>query len=130
MKMIVLYDSECRFCNYSIDFIMNRDPNRYFHFAHLSSDTGKQLINNLKIPSNIDSLILINGNQFYTESTAVLKISKKLNKAWPLFYPLIIVPKYFRDPLYRLIANNRYNLFGKAKSCKIPNSQDRKRFLL
>lgn len=127
--MIVLYDSECNFCNHSVQFIIKRDPKMHFHFAHLSSDVGQQFIHDLNIPSDIDSLILIKDNQYFTESTAALHISKHLNNAWPLFYTFIFIPKFLRDFVYQLIANNRYALFGKAKSCKILSPKDRNRFL-
>ena len=130
MNSIVLFDGECNFCNQSIQFIIKRDPTVHFNFAHLSSNTGKQLIHDLNIPTDSDSLILIRGNTYFIESTAALNISKKLNKAWPLLYSFIIVPKFLRDFAYRLIANNRYTLFGKAKSCKILKPIDQQRFLL
>lgn len=109
---------------------MNRDPKMHFQFAHLSSETGMELLNKLTIPTDIDSLVLIQGDEYFTESTAALKISKKLNKGWPVLYGFILVPKFLRDFIYRLIANNRYTWFGKAKFCKIPNKKDRQRFLL
>lgn len=130
MKQLVLFDGECRFCNRAITFIMDRDPNMHFQFAHLSSKTGLKYFQDLNIPTEVDSLILIQGNKYFTESTAALKISKHLNKGWPLMYGLIIVPKFVRNFMYRLIANHRYTLFGTAKACQIPNEKDRQRFLL
>ncbi len=129
MNSIVLFDGECHFCNQSVQFIIKRDPKVHFNFAHLSSKTGRQLMLDLNIPADSDSLILIQGNTYFIESTAALKISKKLNKAWPLLYSFIIVPKFLRNFVYRLIANNRYTLFGKAKSCKILKPIDQQRFL-
>lgn len=130
MNSIVLFDGECHFCNQSVQFIIKHDPKIHFNFAHLASKTGRQLMHDLNIPADSDSLILIQGNTYFIESTAALKISKKLNKAWPLLYSFIIVPKFLRDFAYRLIANNRYTLFGKAKSCKILQPIDQQRFLL
>ena len=130
MKQLILFDGECNFCNQSINFIMKRDPKIHFHFAHLSSATGERLLNKLNIPTDIDSLVLIQGEKYFIESTAALHISKQLNKGWPVFYSLILVPKFLRDFIYRLIANNRYTLFGKANHCKIPSEIDRQRFLL
>lgn len=130
MKSIVLFDGECNFCNQSVQFIIKRDPVVHFNFAHLSSQTGHRLIKKLNIPKDSDSLILIQGNTYYTESTAALNISRKLNKGWPLLFGFIIIPKFLRDFIYRIVANNRYTLFGKAKSCKTLNPTDQQRFLL
>lgn len=88
------------------------------------------MIHNLNISSDNDSLILIKGNQYFIVSVAALNFSKKLNKGWSIFYSLIIVPKFLRDFVYRLIVNNRYALFGKVESCDLSNLKDRQRFLL
>src|SRR5690625_7211696 len=76
---------------------MDHDTNMHFQFAHLSSKTGLKYFQDLNIPTEVDSLILIQGNKYFTESTAALKISKHLNKGWPLMYGLIIVPKFVRN---------------------------------
>src|SRR5699024_5235205 len=130
MKQLVLFDGECRFCNSAIIFIMDRDFYMHVQFVHLSSKTVLKYFHDLNIPKEVDSLILIQRNKYFTESTAALKISKHLNKGWPLMYGLIIVPKFVRNFMYRLIANHRYTLFGTAKACQIPNEKDRQRFLL
>jgi predicted DCC family thiol-disulfide oxidoreductase YuxK len=45
------------------------------------------------------------------------------------FYGGIIIPKKLRDVIYRIIAQNRYRLFGKQKSCRIPTPELKDRFL-
>src|SRR5699024_9647322 len=121
MKQLVLFDGERRFCNRAITFIMDRDPSMHFQFAHLSSKTACKYFQDLNIRSEVDSLILIQGNTYFTESTAALKVSIHLNNGWPLMYGLIILPMVVRNFMYRLRANHRYTLYGTAKACKIPN---------
>lgn len=130
MNAIILYDGDCRFCNLAVQFIIKRDPKMYFKFAHLSSKSGKQLIDNLNIPNDEDSLIVIYNENYFIQSTAALMISKKLNKGWPLLYGLIIIPKKLRNYIYQIVANNRYKLFGQATSCQLPSPKDVQRFLL
>lgn len=130
MNAIILYDGDCRFCNLAVQFIIKRDPKMYFKFAHLSSKSGKQLIDNLNIKNDEDSLIVIYNENYFIQSTAALMISKKLNKGWPLLYGLIIIPKKLRNYIYQIVANNRYKLFGQATSCQLPSPKDVQRFLL
>src|SRR5690625_1766955 len=104
--------------------------NNYILFTQLSSNIIINLFQYLYIQTKVDSLNFIQCNKYFTESTASLKISKHLNKGWPLMYGLIIVPKCVRNFMYRLIANHRYTLFGTAKACQIPSEKDRQRFLL
>jgi hypothetical protein len=42
---------------------------------------------------------------------------------------LLIVPRPIRDAVYRLIATNRYRLFGKREMCMLPTADIRARFL-
>ncbi|MDZ7623278.1 MAG: DCC1-like thiol-disulfide oxidoreductase family protein [Ignavibacteriaceae bacterium] len=48
---------------------------------------------------------------------------------WLHLFPLIILPKFFRDFIYDMIAKNRYKLFGKRESCRIPTENDKLKFL-
>jgi predicted DCC family thiol-disulfide oxidoreductase YuxK len=130
MSGIILFDGVCNFCNSSVNFIMDRDSSNYFKFGALQSDEGQVLLkkHNQRIES-FDTLILIEGDTLYTRSTAALRISKKLSGLWPAFYIFIIIPKFLRDPIYNLIAKNRYKMFGKKDTCRLPTPQERAKFL-
>jgi predicted DCC family thiol-disulfide oxidoreductase YuxK len=39
------------------------------------------------------------------------------------------MPASLRDPLYRLVARNRYRLFGKRAACWVPAERFRSRIL-
>ena len=40
-----------------------------------------------------------------------------------------LVPRFIRDFLYRVVALNRYKLFGKTEYCLIPSSENKRHFL-
>jgi len=128
-KKIILFDGMCTFCNRSVQFIIHHDPHEHFLFASLQSDIGQHLLREHSIPESEDSLILMEQNSYYTQSTAVLTIARHLNGLFPLLYILIIIPRSIRNLVYRYIANNRYKWFGKRTSCKIPTTKEKKRFL-
>ncbi|MCK6648528.1 MAG: thiol-disulfide oxidoreductase DCC family protein [Bacteroidia bacterium] len=129
-RAIVLFDGVCNFCNSSVNFIIRHDKKGYFKFAPLQSEMGKALCEKLAIDvQKIDSIILIEDDQFNVKSSAILRITKKLNGAYPLFSGLIIIPKFVRDAVYDLIARNRYKWFGKKESCMIPTSDVKERFI-
>src|SRR5699024_8780155 len=118
-KKIILFDGMCTFCNRSVQFIIHHDPHEHFLFASLHSDIGQHLLREHCIPESEYSLILMEQNSYYTQSTAVLTIALHLNGLFPLLYILIIIPRSIRNLVYRYIANNRYKWFGKRTSCKI-----------
>lgn len=130
MEAIILFDGICNFCNSSVQFIIKRDPTGYFKFASLQSEIGQQLLKQYRVSKQIDSLIVIEKEKVYIKSSAALQISKKLSGFWKCFTILRVLPPFFRDFLYDLVAKNRYNWFGKRESCMLPTEEMKKRFLV
>ncbi|GAB2532838.1 thiol-disulfide oxidoreductase DCC family protein [Gracilibacillus alcaliphilus] len=129
MKKIILFDGVCNFCNSSVQFIIKRDPKQHFQFAAIQSDVGQQLLVNYQIPDNVDSLLLIEADDYYIESTAALRIARSLHRLYPLCGLFLWIPRFIRDPIYRWIAKNRYRWFGQQAQCMIPRPEDQRRFI-
>ncbi|MFS0674741.1 thiol-disulfide oxidoreductase DCC family protein [Ornithinibacillus sp. 179-J 7C1 HS] len=129
MRRIILFDGVCNFCNSSVQFIIKRDTKGLFKFSSLQSQIGEQLLDENKIPNNLDSFIYLEGDKVYDRSTAVLKVCKGLKGLWKLLYVFIVVPKPIRDMAYSYFAKNRYKWFGKRDACMIPTPEQRERFL-
>lgn len=127
-KAVILFDGVCNFCNSSINFVIRNDKKAHFQFAPLQSEVAQKLAGNRILPTP-DTVLLLENGIIYEKSTAALKIAKKLDGLWPVLYGLIIIPKFIRDPIYDLIARNRYRWFGKKESCMIPGPEIRNRFL-
>lgn len=129
MGGIILFDGICNFCDSSVQFIIRYDQAAYFQFASIQSDVGQALLAKYNVSENVDSVILIEHGEAYVESTAALRISRKLDGLWPICYLFILVPPFLRNTVYRLVAKNRYRLFGQKKICLLPTSSQQKRFL-
>nr|WP_106782642.1 thiol-disulfide oxidoreductase DCC family protein [Lysinibacillus timonensis] len=128
-QSIIFFDGECNFCNSSVQFIIKRDHKGHFRFTSLQSSIAQALLSNYPITAQLDSIILIEKGQLYTESTAVLRICKQLDGLWKGLYILIVIPKPIRNFFYRLFAKHRYRFFGKQNICMIPTPDIRQRFL-
>lgn len=130
MSAIILFDGVCNFCDGAVNFLIERDEKNYFKFAPLQSENGQKLAAEHNIDlQKIDSVILLEGGEAFTESTAALKIAKGLGGIWSLAYAFIVVPKFVRDYVYKLFAANRYRLFGKKDACMLPSPEVRAKFL-
>lgn len=128
---IILFDGVCNFCNFWVNFIIDRDKKNTFIFAAMQSDSGQKLLQEFKLNAyDFDSFVLIVNDQHFTKSTAALMISKNLKSIVKLLYPLIILPRPIRDFFYDLIAKNRYKFFGKRDICRMPTENEKKRFLV
>lgn len=129
-SLIILFDGTCNLCNSSVQFIIKHNSKNNCRFASLQSHTGTALLQqyNLQQPA-LKSIVLIQDQQAYTQSTAVLKIAKQLNSLWSFGYYCIIIPPFIRNAIYSFIANHRYQWFGKQKECMMPTKELRSRFL-
>lgn len=129
MGGIILFDGVCNFCDSSVQFIIKYDQTAYFQFAAIQSDAGQTLIAQYEVPENIDSVMLIEHGKVYFESTAALKICRRLDSFWPVCYIFILIPPFIRNIIYRMFAKNRYRLFGRKEICLLPTPSQLKRFL-
>lgn len=127
---IILFDGVCNLCNRSVQYVIRHDAEKKFHFASLQSDAGQQLLKQYHLPAdNFNSFVLIQDAKAYTRSTAALRVAKQLKGITKLLYGFIIVPRFLRDAIYNLIANNRYKWFGERESCMLPTPDLQSRFL-
>lgn len=129
-QAVVLFDGVCNLCNASVNFIIDRDPPGYFRFASLQSAAAQKLLQRYGQPANnLKSMVLIEGQNYYTQSTAALRIARRLSGGWSLLYLFIVIPPFIRDRIYNWIACNRYRWFGRRDSCRLPSPELQERFL-
>lgn len=126
---VILYDGNCNLCSWSMQFIFRRDYKNRFKFISLQSSEGRKLNAKHGIKMELtDSFILIEGTQYFTQSSAAIRISRHFSGLWPILSLLTIIPRPIRDWCYEQIAKNRYNWFGQVNSCAVPFVEDFKPF--
>lgn len=127
---IILFDGVCNLCNGFVAFLLPRDKQGRFQFGSLQSTVAAELLRGKSLdPSALSTVVLIEGGEIFTESTAVLKILKKLGGVWGAAYMLIVIPTAIRDAVYRFVSRHRYRLFGKRDQCMIPRPEWSNRFI-
>jgi predicted DCC family thiol-disulfide oxidoreductase YuxK len=127
-KPVIFFDGVCGLCNRSVDFLIRHDKRRLFLFAPLQGETAAKELSG-SFTEQPDTIILKEDLQVYYKSTAVLRILSKIGGVWKLTAAGYIIPRYLRDIIYDIVANNRYKIFGKKESCRIPSPEERKIFL-
>jgi predicted DCC family thiol-disulfide oxidoreductase YuxK len=126
---IIVFDGVCNFCNRVVQIIIRHDPSAQIHFTAQQTEAGEKLLHQYSIKESISSVVFITKGAVYYQSDAVIEIAKLLT-GWPtVFKYTIIVPRFFRNYIYQLIAANRYRLFGKQDQCMVPKEEDKKRFI-
>jgi len=129
-QSVILFDGICNLCSQWVQYVIKRDSKALFKFAPLQSNLGDSIIENYQINTKgRASIVLIENNKAHIESTAILRIISKLEGPIKILSLFSIIPKPIRDKAYRLIAKNRYRLFGKKESCLIPTKEIQSRFI-
>ncbi|MET3124990.1 putative DCC family thiol-disulfide oxidoreductase YuxK [Arcicella rosea] len=129
-QQVILFDGVCNFCNASINFVIDHDPQKRFKFASLQSDFGYEVLKKYdRNTSDFDSVILLKNNRLYIKSEAALEIAKDLSGFWKYLSVFSILPTFILDFFYDLVAKNRYKLFGKSEVCRMPSPDLKERFL-
>lgn len=125
---VVFFDGVCSLCNATVDFIIARDREGRFTFAPLQGEYAAKVLRPEQV-TDLSTVVLVEGNEILTRSDAFLRIASHLGGAWRLAEILRIVPRPIRDAVYRVIAANRYQWFGKKASCRMPSAEERARFV-
>ena len=112
-KMVLLFDSGCKLCNSSIKFVTKGDPQQKIKQIALQSTQGQEIIAAHPYLQDVNSIIFIVEDKVFIESDAIIEIAKQLSYPYKLLAAGSIIPKKWRDAIYRWIAKNRYKWFGK-----------------
>ena len=136
-KWIVMYDGYCNLCSRTVQWIIRNDRKKRFTFEPLKQqnhvlpppDLQNSPIQNpytqesptRNSPIQGDTLILSLDEKIYVRSAAVLKIAARLRFPWPLLGVFLVVPRFVRDLLYKVVARNRRRWFGERSTCYIPD---------
>lgn len=127
---IIVFDGVCALCNGWIDFLLRHDRRGCYRFAAMQTPSGRKLLADHGLDADDSvSFLLLDERGAHTDSDAILRVLSGLGGAWRLIAAGKLVPRFVRDPLYRLLARNRYRWFGRRDVCRIPDAEHRYRFI-
>src|SRR5215208_2583616 len=133
---ILLFDGVCGLCNSLVQFLLKRDNKKRLRFASLQSDFAEKVLARHGIDcKDLDTVHVVvsyeqPGERVLNRSDAILKAGYELGGVWKtLATAARIIPRALRDVVYRLVARNRYHVFGKYETCMLPEPDQRQRFL-
>lgn len=128
---LYFFDGTCVLCSGFVQFCLAHDGDGTLKFASTQSPLCARVLDALDLPSDtLDrTILLVEGDEIFSQSTAVLRSLRHL-RGWPRgLAPLRFVPRFIRDPIYDLIARNRYRWFGRRPTCFAPTPRTRPRFI-
>jgi predicted DCC family thiol-disulfide oxidoreductase YuxK len=128
---ILFYDGVCGLCDRLVQFVLRRDRRALFRFAPLQSDAALQTLGHFgKDPRDLNTVYaLTSDGRLLRKGRAVLWVLRQLGFPWSLAVAFGALPTAVLDWFYDRVARNRYRLFGRLDSCRLPSPAERARFL-
>jgi predicted DCC family thiol-disulfide oxidoreductase YuxK len=129
-RKVIFFDGVCGLCDHFITFMVDADRENVLKFATQQGDEfQKPEMKKLVTPQMGDSIFYLKGDKIYSKSNAVLTALSDLGGVWKLLLLLKVIPAPIRDVVYDFIAKNRYQMFGKHETCRLPTPEERAKFL-
>ncbi|HTO32984.1 MAG TPA: DCC1-like thiol-disulfide oxidoreductase family protein [Pararhizobium sp.] len=127
---IIVFDGECIFCSGWVNVVLRHDRQGRYRFIPAQSPLGEALYRHYGLNNrDYETNILIEDGTAFFKSGGSLRMAAGLGFPWTLVNILRVIPRALRDPLYELVARNRYRIAGRRKSCFVPTPDHRGRFL-
>tara|TARA_B100000927_G_C16425190_1_gene453112 strand:+ start:722 stop:1111 length:390 start_codon:yes stop_codon:yes gene_type:complete len=126
-KVIVVFDGFCVLCNNYVSWVSKRNPSKNIYFTNFDSIYIKKNYPKLKLGDTI--FIIREDNKILYRSEAIKYCFKYIRLNYFLKTLIRISPNFLLDIFYRLIASNRYFLFGKLEVCSTPNDVNQENIL-
>lgn len=121
---IIMFDGDCALCDGFVRLVIHCDPVARFKFCPLQSNRGKELLATGGLdPNDMSSMVLVDEYGYHRQSTAALRVLYHCGWWGRLLYGLILIPAPIRNLGYKLVAANRYTLFGKLGKCAVSAAQ-------
>ncbi len=127
-KGLVLYDGDCGFCQFWVQFILKRDRSAHFLFAPLQAPWAMPLHRRSNPGAEFETIMLYENGIIFERSEAVLRIFSRLWGPWKIAKVFLLLPSGLLDTLYDAIASRRHKLLP-LNACRFPAPQERERFL-
>lgn len=126
---ILFFDGYCTLCNGIVDWTIRHDKNAQIQFASLQGEAAKKIIPDCDTAKS-DTVLYFRDDRVLERSDAILFLLSDIGGIWKMAKLFLIVPKFIRDFVYKIVAANRYRLFRKRESCRVPTESERHRLLL
>ncbi|KRD64225.1 thiol-disulfide oxidoreductase DCC family protein [Ensifer sp. ENS10] len=127
---VIVFDGECIFCSGWVRFLLRHDRRAQYRYLTAQSPLGQALYRHYGLDaSSFESNILIEDGVARFKSDGSMRTLARLGLPWSLVNVCRILPAALRDPLYDLVARNRYRIAGRRQSCMVPTPEERGRFI-
>ena len=118
---VIVFDGICHVCTGGVRFLAHHRIEPPFELIPMQSADGKALLRRYGIdPEDPTTFLVLDRGLILTQSDASIHIMAAIGGLWRLAVVARVIPRAWRDWLYRLLARNRYRWFGRRATCYLP----------
>jgi predicted DCC family thiol-disulfide oxidoreductase YuxK len=104
------------------------DKDQRFLFSPLQSEFAHKHLPE-SYTQDLNTVVVLIDGKVFIKSEGVLNALNRIGGGWKLATVFKIIPIFFRDSIYNFVATNRYKIFGKKETCRLPTPEERQRFI-
>ena len=128
--MICVMDARCSLCARGASWIARNDRDHMFTIIPMQTDLGAALLTHYGMnPIDPTSWLFLENGRAYSSIGAVIRVGQRLGGIWKGLGVLRVIPTPILDMVYRVIARNRYKVFGSTDMCAMPDTNVQERLL-
>jgi predicted DCC family thiol-disulfide oxidoreductase YuxK len=118
---IVVFDGLCNLCSGGARWLERHRSEPPFLLVPMQSDLGRALLSQHGYdPDDPLTFLVLDGDRCLTQSEAWIHLVAAAGGWRRLIITTRVIPRAWRDAVYRLIARNRYRWFGRRQTCYLP----------
>jgi len=126
---LFIFDHHCVLCGGGVGFIMKHDHARAIAFTSAQKGLGAALAKHYQIDWDESFLFLYKGRATI-KFDGYFAVARAMGGLWHIPRLFRIIPRAILDPLYDLVARNRYKWFGKTdEACSVLTQDQRARLI-
>lgn len=118
----VIFDGMCNLCDATVNHLQRHDKQHQLRYIPFQGEEGSLALRAHGVEGPPDSVYVITpSGAFYKEDAAMIYLFRLLG-GWhtPLAYIVGAIPGRVRGLAYRWMSRNRYAVFGKRETCRLP----------
>ena len=128
-RNILFFDGHCNLCNGLVDFVISQDKKRQIFVASLQGETARTLLPEDLLNDLNTVVFLTDKGERLIKSQAIFRVFRLLGFPYRSINVFSILPVGLCNFFYDLIARNRYRIFGRQDTCRLPTDDEKGQFL-
>ena len=127
---IAVMDGACTLCSFGAKLVHRFDRIGDIRICQIQTEMGQKLLRDNGLDAfDPESWLFIEGENVFRDFDALIRIGERSGGWARVLMMFRLIPSPLRKRLYRVVAKNRYKVFGRREMCTIPDRKLQERMI-